>query len=432
MKLWLNIFCASIGVFIVAYLSGLSILSDLPTALVLLALFLTLMKSVKDGKFLVGRSISGAVVITLFFALFFSTRNLLQWNPDGAALSIKIILYHLVFVAGLIVGHSRSSYSAAQAQTYAILVFFVPLLFFLLFAQGSPPSNALSVFNRNSFAGFTLAASALLIGFGSRKPIFSLTQYLIVISLSLIFNTTLGALLSFLLATLVYVGPKALISRYGLGVVVLAAVLISAPIMLVVSNHQILQGVEVVERLRFVGGTFVNLFRGYTGSWLDLDMATAVRFAADGELDMSAVFRLLHWLNIVETLEARHPGAIWFGGGADWIERNQNMLVYPLAAHNEYVRLTVEQGLIYSIPIFVMLAVAAYCVRKNIIFIPILSSLIYFGSENLLNNFVSTAMFFFVFGHTFAAERQRRVVSKHLWRTTRSAPRGSTIRSFCQ
>ena len=432
MKLWLNTFCASIGVFIVAYLSDLSLLSDLPTAFVLLALFVTLINSVKDGKFRVGRSISGAVVITIFFALFFSVRSFLQWNPDGAALSIKIFLYHLVFIAGLIIGHNQSYYSVGRSRTYAVLIFFVPLLFFLLFAQGNPPSSALSVFNRNAFAGFTLAASALLIGFGSRKPIISLTQYVIIVSLSLILNTTLGALLAFFLATLVYVGPKALISKYGFGVVLLTTLLVSAPIIFAVSNPQFLQGVEVVERLRFVVGTFANLFRGYTGSWFDLDMATAVRFAADGELDMSAVFRLLHWINIVDTLEARHPGAIWFGGGTDWIERNQNILIYPLAAHNEYVRLVVEQGIVYSIPIFVMLGFAAYSVRRNIMFIPIFSGLIYFGSENLLNNFVSTAMFFFLFAHTYAAERQRNAVSKRSWRTARSAPHGFQARLSSQ
>jgi hypothetical protein len=284
------------------------------------------------------------------------------------------------------------------------VLFFLPVLFFVLFAKGQPESEVVSVFNRNSFAGFTLSASALLLGFGTGRQLVSLPAYVAIVSAILVLNTTLGALLAFLLAVLIYVGPSALMSRKTIaGFIVLGAVVS----VIVVADPEFLHGIETFERLRFISGTFSNLYNFYSGSWTELDMATAVRLAPSGDLDMSAVFRILHWIDIVAKHASDGVGAVLFGSGTDWVEENKSRFTYTLAAHNEYIRLIVEQGLLHAALIFFGLYGAILMLRRSALFIPLFALTVFLASENLLNNFVTTALYFFSMGHAFAEARSR-------------------------
>ena len=135
-------------------------------------------------------------------------------------------------------------------------------------------------------------------------------------------------------------------------------------------------------------------------------MATAVRFAPSGDLDMSAIFRILHWIDIFSVLSEGGNSAMLLGGGTDWISENENRFTYRLAAHNEYVRILVEQGLILGISIIASIFAGIWSIRRSHFFIPLFSLTVYFASENLINDFATTSIFFFVLGHTIAFERR--------------------------
>lgn len=412
MTLWMNTFCVSFLLYILAYLGNLGVVSNIPTLFFICLIGMTSLHILKRTQMVVAGPIARVFVMVLLLAIFFIVKQVVMSGGEGASLALKILLYHLVFMTGLLLGCYSPLAPERRTLFYSTILFFVPLIFFVIFAQGRPPSSALSVFNRNSFAGFTLIASALLLGFGTGRPLVSLRVYFVIVSAALVINSTLGALLAFLLAVMIYTGMQGLLKRRVWAGASVAMLAVFGASVYLVRKPDALAGVVTFDRLRFVYGTFANIFANHTGSWLEIDMGTAVRFAPDGELDMSAIFRLLHWIDIIRTLVSEGPAVIWLGGGTDWIELNAHRFTYNLAAHNEYVRLAVEQGLLYTLLIFAGLYAAAYSIRRNPLSIPLLATTIFLGSENLLNNFVATSMYFFFFAHTFAVERHRRMAGR--------------------
>jgi O-antigen ligase len=93
-----------------------------------------------------------------------------------------------------------------------------------------------------------------------------------------------------------------------------------------------------------------------------------------GSTDMSAFFRIGHWSNIWQIYSSQGLGGILFGYGANqtWV-----LTVLPLPPHNDYLRVMAEYGLL-----------------NLLVFVPFTVLLIYFFSENLLDNFTSMALFF--------------------------------------
>jgi hypothetical protein len=110
-----------------------------------------------------------------------------------------------------------------------------------------------------------------------------------------------------------------------------------------------------------------------------------------GTTDLSAFFRIIHWTNIWELYSTQGLGVILFGYGAG----QTGLVAYmPLPPHNDYLRVLAEYGLL-SFLVFVFFVVSIVTSIKlqaaKIIFTVLL---IYFVSENLIDNFTSMALFF--------------------------------------
>jgi hypothetical protein len=110
-----------------------------------------------------------------------------------------------------------------------------------------------------------------------------------------------------------------------------------------------------------------------------------------GTTDLSAFFRIIHWANIWEYYWSQGLAVILFGYGAG----QTGIVAYmPLPPHNDYLRVLVEYGL-FTFLVFVFFIVSIVTSLKmqaaKIIFTVLL---IYFMSENLLDNFTSMALFF--------------------------------------
>jgi hypothetical protein len=110
-----------------------------------------------------------------------------------------------------------------------------------------------------------------------------------------------------------------------------------------------------------------------------------------GTTDLSAFFRIIHWTNIFEYYSTQGLGVILFGYGAG---QSRIIAVIPMAPHNDYLRVLAEYGLLNFL-VFVFFVVSILLSLKlqaaKILFTVLL---IYFFSENLLDNFTSIALFF--------------------------------------
>jgi hypothetical protein len=120
-----------------------------------------------------------------------------------------------------------------------------------------------------------------------------------------------------------------------------------------------------------------------------------------GTTDMSAFFRIIHWTNIWEHYSTQGLSVILFGYGAG---QTGAVAYMPLPPHNDYLRVLAEYGL----PTFLVFAwfvvSIAISLREQAAKILFTVLLIYFLSENLLDNFTSMALFF-SFAGRFTSDR---------------------------
>jgi hypothetical protein len=110
-----------------------------------------------------------------------------------------------------------------------------------------------------------------------------------------------------------------------------------------------------------------------------------------GTTDMSAFFRITHWSNIWAIYSSLGLGGILFGYGAN---QTGVLTVLPLPPHNDYLRILAEYGLLnflVFVPFVLSIALSIKQQAAKIIFTVLL---IYFFSENLLDNFTSMVLFF--------------------------------------
>lgn len=123
--------------------------------------------------------------------------------------------------------------------------------------------------------------------------------------------------------------------------------------------------------------------------------------------DLSFLFRLKHWLNL---LQLYFEGDAWnklFGFGTGASVRLTNIHLVP---HNDYIRMAFEFGLVtltgFILTIFYIIKNSS----RGWILLPLLAVSIYFWSENLINNYIAMALFFFSAG---AATAERKTLTEN-------------------
>lgn len=122
-----------------------------------------------------------------------------------------------------------------------------------------------------------------------------------------------------------------------------------------------------------------------------------------GSTDLSAFFRLIHWSNILDLYANGGIGTVLFGYGAG----QTAILTYAtLVPHNDYLRVLAEYGP-FNLIIFVSFLLYVRSGLKTgatkVLFVVLL---IYFFSENLLDNFTSMAIYFAYAGRFMATSLQ--------------------------
>ncbi|WGR81741.1 O-antigen ligase family protein [Bradyrhizobium sp. ISRA432] len=128
-----------------------------------------------------------------------------------------------------------------------------------------------------------------------------------------------------------------------------------------------------------------------------LDPSTVARMSTKqlidltGTTDMSAFFRITHWTNIWQIYSSLGIGGILFGYGAS---QTGLLTVLPLPPHNDYLRVLAEYGLLNGVVFVIFVFSIAFSLKERSAKTMYTVLLIYFLSENLIDNFTSMTLFF--------------------------------------
>lgn len=150
--------------------------------------------------------------------------------------------------------------------------------------------------------------------------------------------------------------------------------------------------IEVFQRINVV----IESIRLLVNGTIDLATVTyAELFVRLNTTDLSFLFRLKHWLDILtiyfsETLPSRVFG---MGVGA-----SENVSAMRLVPHNDYIRLIVEFGAVTFVGFILMVCSLLWKIGRGWTGVPFFAAAIYFFSENLVNNFTAMALLFFAAG----------------------------------
>lgn len=120
--------------------------------------------------------------------------------------------------------------------------------------------------------------------------------------------------------------------------------------------------------------------------------------------DLSFIFRLKQWTDLYDIFVGGTPLNWFFGYGLGSSARLSQSHLVP---HNDYIRLAFECGIIPFIAFAYIVTATIFKIGRRWELVPILSVAIYFFSENLINNFVAMAMFFYSSGSLWSRESLR-------------------------
>jgi hypothetical protein len=110
-----------------------------------------------------------------------------------------------------------------------------------------------------------------------------------------------------------------------------------------------------------------------------------------GTTDLSAFFRVIHWSDIWDLYTSQGVGVILFGFGSGQTGLITNAAMPP---HNDYLRILAEYGLFSGVVFVMFVATILASLKEQAPRILFTVLLIYFISENLVDNFTSMALFF--------------------------------------
>ena len=295
---------------------------------------------------------------------------------------LKIALSPLFLFMGTALSNEEEKWSVARPNAkllFALLVI-LPLLAWaaqLVLGTTSLATNTqVGIFaNRNNAGLYAIALLAFYCAIGTNV----ITHPGVYLMVGVMFGT-LGLLAAVVSALLLCHGNiRHFVSGCILGI-----------IFIVVSQY--FPELSALVRLKPVVDSVVLLASGR------IDLATVTY----GELvqllqttDLSFIFRLKHWNNLLSLFLAGGWSEWFFGFGSGASIRLANMQLVP---HNDYIRVGFEFGAITLLGFIILLFSTVFSIGRGWRLVPTLTVCIYFFSENLINNYVAMALFFFSAG----------------------------------
>lgn len=291
---------------------------------------------------------------------------------------LKIAIAPFFFVIGADLGDELDKWSLRSRS--AILLFlaliFLPLLAIAIqIGSGAfdpSASKQIGFFANRNNAGLYAVSLLCFYCVLTREPI---NNPLVYLGVGLMFGT-LGLFLAVVFALFLSHGTL----RYFIAGMVVAIT------GLVLLNFFPDAGIEL--RIKPVVDSIVLLLSGR----IDLETVSYGELVAllDTQ-DLSFLFRLKHWLNLYVIFAESSIVNILFGLGAGASVQYSDMRLVP---HNDYIRIMFEFGFITFLGFVGLMSCIVFSVKRGWLLVPLLVIVIYFFSENLINNYLAMALFY--------------------------------------
>lgn len=357
------------------------------TIFMIFILFKYLLNNIKYIKKFYFYSISILVILLVISIL-------VNIDTTNISFSIKYFGIFVFFLVGYVI-NKKQIFVPKEYKKYNKLILFIiliPIIIYLFqsFILHTKENSSLFV-NRNNAVLFGIISSYFILIFYKRTILFFIFIYT-----NIIIYTTLGALLasivSYILIYISNITPKKLLK-------IILALFILILVSYYLYNYS---GLHIIERLKNSVKGFQILF--------SLDSIEAMSKISYGQLasqvgsgDLSFLFRIKHWFNILSTNSESELIYWLFGHGNDSIIA---LTKAELRAHNDYIRIMFEVGMIYLV---VFITFNIYLVRKiglNIYSLPFLIVLMYFFTENLIDNFLAMSLLYYFVGTIIALKEK--------------------------
>ncbi|SMG44041.1 hypothetical protein [Paraburkholderia susongensis] len=337
------------------------------------------------GVLLVRRAyqLDRACRILLGFTAFFALGNLvLNAGQEEVGESLKILSIFLFFLAGTTT--EEDFLDRVPGKLMVFLFVALPVAFSLRDLYGGAPIDpmdelTLSFFaNRNNAVLFAVVSSWTLMLIGIRRWVIVL--YLLACAVAF---KTLGAMVAILFALyLVYLGFNVL------RILVLGSVA-TAFVMLFGSD------LDVVTRSTVAYTSLLRVLDQAGGLWGLGTMSYGDIYDAAGTSDISLIFRLKHWINLLNLYGDGSLTHQLFGFGVTSSLRLTDLKLLP---HNDYMRFFFELGPGMLACFVAMNVLILKRMGIRFISIPAIFLFIYFFSDNIVNNFLVMSLFYFLAG----------------------------------
>jgi hypothetical protein len=262
---------------------------------------------------------------------------------------------------------------------FGLLIFFPLLAFvFQIVMRGASLNEGgeLGIFvNRNNAALYAVTLMSLYIVLSGR----SISSALPFLCVGVMFGT-LGVLVAVLLGLFVAVGNWRTAKALLVGMAAGGLVILVFPEMPIIQRLQ-----PVFDSVQLLAAGKIDL-RTVTFGDLVAQLQTT---------DLSFIFRLKHWVELLDLYAAGDVYQWLFGLGVGSSVRLSQIGLVP---HNDYLRFFVECGLVPFLGFVSLLFCLIRAIGRRWDVVPTIVVAIYFGSENLINNFLAMMIMFFCAG----------------------------------
>jgi len=347
------------------------------------------------------------------FTMFLATATISAYLPKQRKISLgfglALSLYYYGLLASLAVNAGSLEYSPATKMLMAPL--------FLIFGASFESQNFFRSWQSNSvrclFALLlVLPLSLWLWQLASGQVTFGSTGDVSIFANrnnAGLYAVTLIALLNVLRpqplkSVLIYCVAGVAFGTLGVLLAVIVALIISVGskrmVVFLVSATLVVGGILYFVPLEF--GVFARIKPVIDSVQLIVDRRVDIATIRYGTLverlhttDLSFIFRLKHWLNLINLYSTGSFQNVVFGFG---VGSSISLSEAGLVPHNDYLRMLFECGPVTLVGFVSLIALIAFHCGRRWESVPLFVIMIYFISENLIDNFVAMSLFFFSSG----------------------------------
>ena len=328
-------------------------------------------------------------MLSIFILMIFFTIVNLLINQMGVIDAIKIIGTQMFFFIGSVALIKNPILLTNQKSKFHLLILLgVPVLILMLQMTNILVSKAdeelSSIFvNKNNAVVYFIALGPVLYYIGVKKKY--ILFYLII---TVLLFKTLGALVALSIASFIlYFRPTLKTFFYS------AIVLFITSLALWLLGKS---GLPILDRFTDVYISTSKLLAHHSFAEIRrMSFGTMVEIT--GSQDLSFLFRIQHWIDILYYFINAPFYNQLFGIGLNNIP---NVSKIKLVAHNDWLKIVVELGVFYFILFisFMLIAIRQIAKQDRFLALFFLTILIYFFTENLLGNFLAISIFYYFLG----------------------------------